>query len=165
MALIVFSWPGVYFRWWHFPVGKRILFVWKRLWYRNMMKCLWGSCSTSLPSVFDLYWEAEALFATLMPEGLLYVTFLSSESELLMSLYHVISLCAASLKMNSWMIFRFIWSTSPWILSICPSFSAAPRTLQSVRTILWALASDRKALESSMDFFSPEEQTNHSVQT
>ena len=49
---------------------------------------------------------------------------------------------------------------SPWMLSIWPSFRAAPRTLQRVATILSALASERKALESRMDFFSPEEQTN-----
>lgn len=45
--------------------------------------------------------------------------------------------------------------TSPWILSIWPIFRAAPRTLQSVRTILSALASERKALESRMDCLSP----------
>lgn len=44
---------------------------------------------------------------------------------------------------------------SPWILSIWPIFRAAPRTLQSVWTILSALASERKALESKMDFLSP----------
>lgn len=45
--------------------------------------------------------------------------------------------------------------TSPWILSIWPIFRAAPRTLQSVRTILSALASERKALESRTDLLSP----------
>lgn len=55
--------------------------------------------------------------------------------------------------------------TSPWILSICPSLRAAPRTLQRVRTILSALASERKALESRMDFLSPEKHTHtHSIQ-
>lgn len=42
---------------------------------------------------------------------------------------------------------------SPWMLSIWPSLSAAPRTLHSVRTMRSALASDRKGLESSTAFF------------
>lgn len=42
---------------------------------------------------------------------------------------------------------------SPWMLSIWPSLSAAPRTLHSVRTIRSAFASDRKGLESSTAFF------------
>lgn len=37
---------------------------------------------------------------------------------------------------------------APWMLSICPIFSAAPRTLHSVSTIRSALASDRRG-ESS----------------
>lgn len=41
----------------------------------------------------------------------------------------------------------------PWMLNICPSFSAAPRTLHSVLTILSALASDRNGLESITAFF------------
>lgn len=41
----------------------------------------------------------------------------------------------------------------PWMLSICPSFSAAPRTLHKVLTILSALASDRNGLESITAFF------------
>lgn len=36
----------------------------------------------------------------------------------------------------------------PWMLSICPILSAAPRTLHRVLTILSALASERKG-ESS----------------
>lgn len=40
----------------------------------------------------------------------------------------------------------------PWMLSICPSFNAAPLTLQSVRTIRSALASERKGLESKTAF-------------
>lgn len=42
---------------------------------------------------------------------------------------------------------------SPWMLSIWPSFRAAPRTLHSVLTIRSAFASDRKGLESSTAFF------------
>lgn len=39
------------------------------------------------------------------------------------------------------------------MLNICPSFSAAPRTLHKVLTILSALASDRNGLESITAFF------------
>lgn len=42
---------------------------------------------------------------------------------------------------------------SPWMLSIWPSLSAAPRTLHSVLTMRSAFASDRKGLESSTAFF------------
>lgn len=41
------------------------------------------------------------------------------------------------------------------MLSICPIFRAAPLTLQSVRTILWAFASERNALEPRTDLSSP----------
>lgn len=50
---------------------------------------------------------------------------------------------------------------SPWMLSIWPSLSAAPRTLHSVRTMRSALASDRKGLESSTAFFPAGEQSHH----
>jgi len=40
------------------------------------------------------------------------------------------------------------------MLRICPSFSAAPLTLQSVSTILSAFASVRKGLESNRELFS-----------
>lgn len=50
---------------------------------------------------------------------------------------------------------------SPWMLSIWPSLSAAPRTLQSVRTMRSALASDRKGLESSTAFFPVEKSGHH----
>lgn len=42
------------------------------------------------------------------------------------------------------------------MLNICPSFSAAPRTLHKVLTILSALASDRNGLESITAFFPKE---------
>lgn len=41
---------------------------------------------------------------------------------------------------------------TPWMLSICPSFSAAPLTLHKVLTMRSALASDRKGLESRTPF-------------
>lgn len=45
---------------------------------------------------------------------------------------------------------------TPWMLSICPSFNAAPLTLHSVLTMRSALASDRNGLESRTPFlFSP----------
>lgn len=47
-------------------------------------------------------------------------------------------------------------SHTPWMLSICPSFNAAPLTLHSVLTMRSALASDRNGLESRTPFlFSP----------
>lgn len=50
---------------------------------------------------------------------------------------------------------------TPWMLSICPSFNAAPLTLHRVRTMRSALASDRKGLESRTPFlFSPAEAQN-----
>lgn len=153
MALIVFSWPEVYFRWWHFPVGKRILFVCQRVWIRNMMKCCWEAEAPvyCLCLVFDESWT---FIWSLIHVGLRSIMCLCSVCDGLMSLFDKPHVCNV---MNSF------WHTSPWILSICPSFRAAPRTLQSVRTILSALASERKALESSMDFLSPtktDKQTN-----
>ena len=41
-------------------------------------------------------------------------------------------------------------SHPPCMLSICPSFSAAPRTRQSVLTILSAFASVKKGLASTI---------------
>lgn len=41
------------------------------------------------------------------------------------------------------------------MLSICPSFNAAPLTLHKVLTMRSALASDRKGLESRTPFLSP----------
>lgn len=61
-------------------------------------------------------------------------------------------------QMTDGLTARIIWppdAASPWILSIWPIFRAAPRTLQSVRTILSALASERKALRSRTDCLSP----------
>lgn len=42
---------------------------------------------------------------------------------------------------------------APWMLSICPILSAAPRTLHSVLTILSALASDSRG-ESNRELVS-----------
>lgn len=42
------------------------------------------------------------------------------------------------------LLFVLLLQCVPWMLSICPILSAAPRTLQSVLTILSALASDRR---------------------
>lgn len=41
---------------------------------------------------------------------------------------------------------------TPWMLSICPSFNAAPLTLHRVLTMRSALASDRKGLEAKTPF-------------
>lgn len=48
----------------------------------------------------------------------------------------------------------------PWMLSICPILSAAPRTLHSVLTILSALASDRRG-ESSRALMSTKNNSTH----
>lgn len=53
---------------------------------------------------------------------------------------------------------------TPWMLSICPSFNAAPLTLHSVLTMRSALASDRNGLESRTPFlFSPAEAQNNQL--
>ncbi len=157
MALIVFSWPDVYFKWWHFPAGEGILFVCQQVWIRNTMKSCWeaGAPVYRLRLVSDESWS---LIYTLINVDLLSITCPVCPCIVFVpSHWRRISTCV--------MTQIHLRTFSPWILSICPSFRAAPRTLQSVRTILSALASERKALESSMAFLSPKKNTHTSFIT
>ena len=133
MALIVFSWPGVYFRRWHFclPETGWSLVVKHRAAVDGLW--MWIYCQlTRLSGVCEV---------------------LASSSRVTRWISYTCDNCDAS------------GDISPWILSICPSLRAAPRTLQRVRTILSALASERNALESRMDFLSPEKHTHTHTHT
>lgn len=132
MALVVFSWPGVYFRRWHFclPETGWSLVVKHRANGRTVCECGFTVSDMSEPCV--------------------------RRSSCPRNVFRTCVITAMHPRTCS-------DDTSPWILSICPSLRAAPRTLQRVRTILSALASERKALESRMDFLSPEKHT-HSIQ-
>lgn len=65
------------------------------------------------------------------------------------------------LSCPTWQHHQVLCCHLPWMLNICPSFSAAPRTLHKVLTILSALASDRKGLESINAFFPEDKERRH----
>lgn len=76
---------------------------------------------------------------------------LSEEKNKILSLWR---------NLNTILLFVLSLLCVPWMLSICPIFSAAPRTLQSVLTILSALASDRRG-ESNRALMSAKNSTTY----
>lgn len=103
---------------------------------------------TSMNDPFTLLSSSLSLLSAIRPYS---ISFFQADS------HPSISQLTSSTCLCEWMCVCH----TPWMLSICPSFNAAPLTLHRVLTMRSALASFRKGLESRMPFLlSPAEAQN-----